>query len=303
MAIYVDVSLGGTRLRQGIDIPSMKVRIKMGTKASTTIGKRSWEIVGTPPKGWAAFAQGSKGTYTKNIAGWYEFYMDGKQVLELRAIDGDCSGLAFGALNTNRKEFELQGTWQAAMPPGSNWGGLWGGFLAKGAASAGVRLEAGLGAVVNLQNPATGLSFVVGSGGLGASLGASAGLCVVLATGFPSAAAFHGYKSSGWDWDLSFGPKWSGMVKGATKIKTVFAATEKLLDGLEAATKAKKIEKIMRSADDGKEIYGFAKGLFQVYWIDDEEQNITAIDVPTAGGGAQIGIHFAASKVGVLSNW
>jgi len=51
------------------------------------------------------------------------------------------------------------------------------------------------------------------------------------------------------------------------------------------------------------EIYGAAKGIYQAYWVDDEERSLTDLDIPTVGGGAQIGIHYAWSGATPVSEW
>ncbi|MEP6831908.1 MAG: hypothetical protein ABJB74_00885 [Gemmatimonas sp.] len=144
------------------------------------------------------------------------------------------------------------------------------------------------------------------SGGLGAgiSVGASGGFALVLATGFKNAAAFDGFNGGGgFDWDLSFGPKWSGLVKGSAALPRIANALHGALEYLEKVKQVERLQKLMRSEKDGAEIYSAAKGIYQAYWVDDEEQGMTAIDIPTAGGGAQIGIHYAWSGATRVSEW
>ena len=165
-------------------------------------------------------------------------------------------------------------------------------------------VEAGAGALLNLFNPSHGIGFVSGGLGAGISLGASGGFALVLATGFKDAKAFDGFNAGGgFDWDLSFGPKWSSLVKGSTALPRIANAMYGALDKLEKVKQVERLQKLMRSEKDGAEIYGAAKGIYQAYWVDDEEQSLTAIDIPTAGGGAQIGIHYAWSGATRVSGW
>jgi len=114
MAIYADVRLGGGALRNGLRVPPQMFKIKLGTKGGTTRGMRPWSIPGAlPPHGIVGWAHGTKGLYTRDVAGFYELYVDGKQVMELRPSQSETSGYAYGALHEKRCEFELRGSWSA----------------------------------------------------------------------------------------------------------------------------------------------------------------------------------------------
>ena len=303
MAIYVNVSLGGNNLRNGLRVPPLRFKLRLGTKGASTAGKRPWSVVGAAPNGFIGWAHAIKGTYKRGVAGWFEFYADGIQIMELRNNKGDNAGMAFAALHQQRREFELQGEWESAAPAIDAWKGSWGGLMLKGAASAGARVDAGVGALLNLADPAHGIAFGTGGAGVGLTIGASGGLAIVLATGFPTASKFSGFTSSGRDWDLSFGPKISAFIKGSSRLAQAGGILFKALDKLEALGQAKRLQKIMRSEEQGKEIFGLAKGVYQSYWIDDEAQSIIAVDIPLAGGGAQIGYHYAWSTTALLSQW
>jgi hypothetical protein len=306
MARYVDVSLGagmhGGKARQPgtfriqLDNPQAAV---YGVNWTKSFGKSTWRLIAPFPASRDALQGWTSGNYNVDkLTGYIQICgTDGALLAELRSVE-DGSGPAFALPQGN--QFQSQGSWRAAGYCSAN---VWMGLQFKGGAGLIGGLEGSIGALVNSVRLTNGCSLVSGGWRAGAVGGASGGLALLIATGFKSSRDFHQYKSSGLDWALSFGPKWSGILKGAGKLDRIESFAHGMLDVLDNASRADRLAKLMKNPEATKEIYGVGKSLLSGTLVDDEYQGICAIDIPLLGGGAEIGVYFASATFRTLSEW
>lgn len=306
MARYVDVSLGagtlGGKARQPgnfriqLDNPQAAV---YGVSWTKFIGSATWRLIAPYPASRDALQGWVTGKYRiDKLTGYIQLCGDdGSLLAELRSVEAG-SGPAFALPQGNH--FQSQGSWSAAGFCSAN---VWMGVQFKGGGGLIGGVEGSIGAVVNSVRLTNGSSLISGGWRAGAVGGASGGLALLIATGFKSARDFNGYNSSGLDWALSFGPKWSGILKSAGKLDKLEAFAHGMLDVIDNASRADRLVKFMKNPEATKEIYGVGKSLLSGTLVDDEYQGICAIDIPMAGMGAEIGIYFASSTFKTLSAW
>ncbi len=261
-------------------------------------------IVGDVPTG--TWEQGKTGFYLYGEADW------GKAILELRQYGGnnDPKGPAFALPrkgNVGATLYDWEGSWTASAKPLPK---TWVGIMAKGSGGVLIGAEGGVGALVTLDWATHGVGFCYGAGRVIAGGGFSGGLALVIATGFEDASKFEGFASDGGDWALSFGPNLKGVIASGrlAKLQPLLKAMgsvtpNAVLSRVEEAAEMNRFAKFIRSGENSKEIYGVAKGVMQAMLIDTDYQNVTAIDIPLAGGGAEAGIYYSWSRYKVLSRW
>lgn len=306
MARYVDVSLGagmhGGKARQPgtfriqLDNPQAAV---YGVNWTKSFGQSTWQLIAPYPASRDALQGWTSGIYrVDKLTGFIQICGTDRTLLaELRSVENG-SGPAFALPQGNF--FQSQGSWKAAGYCSSN---IWMGVQFKGGAGLIGGLEGSIGAVVNSVKLTNGCSLFSSGWRLGAVGGGSGGLALLIATGFKSSSEFHKYNSSGLDWALSFGPKWSGILKSAGKLDKLENFAHGMMDVLDNASRADRLVKFMKNPEATKELYGVGKSLLSGTLVDDEYQGICAIDVPFGGLGAEIGIYFASSTFRTITEW
>lgn len=261
-----------------------------------------WRLQAPMTPHWRSLFGEAMGKWKKDMAGTW-ICMDSKRqktLLEIRRIDNLKGEVFFWprAGNYGAVLYDGSGTWKPSDAPQAK---TWVGVAVKGGAGAGVSGEAAFGAVMQLWGKNDGgCSFMTTTGRLGAVAGFSGGLALVYATGFPSAREFHGFASSGADFALAFGPKIAGAVSPA------WAKVAKTAQGFDGG--AELVEGIVKGGNPKyatlrSELPGIAKSISSAALIDPDEQNITIIDVPMAGAGAELGVFYGWSNTRLLSSW
>jgi len=240
----------------------------------------------------------ASGFWYKDIAGFFVMkdHKKKQEVFELRSIEKG-SGPAFHWLKGNM--YEGTGSWKPSPLPSQK---MWAGVLVKGGGGLIVGAEGGAAAVVNVDQTKSGA--VLGFGTLRAGIvgGASGGVALVICTGFGSVQEMNGFTSSGADFALAIGVKFSGFLK-ASKAASSLKKFEGGLDAIEKAIHLGKDSEALKKVLS--EVPGAAKSAAAVcsVVVDTDEKNIVAIDIPMAGAGAEIGVFYGWSKVKVVSTW
>ena len=245
------------------------------------------------------------GSWTQNSTGFSLYAKADRStvVMELRQVGIDSpNGPAFGIPKPGRsggEAYHLRGTWSASAKPLPK---TWVGIMGKGSAGLGLGAEGGVGAVAALGFGNHGACFSFGSGRVIAGGGFSGGLALIIATGFNSSRDFHNYSSEGADWALSIGENLksiatSGRLAKLGPVLKALSAVDK------SVTKAEQYYKAVYSSNFSKEIYGVMKGILQTSLIDTDAQNLTAIDIPLAGVGAEAGFYYSWSQYKLLKSW
>ena len=125
-----------------------------------------------------------------------------------------------------------------------------------------------------------------------------------VATGFTKADDFQQlHTADGLDWALSFGGKFGDYVKSAGKLGPLLRGANGMLEALDGAARLKALKDVALKPGVETEIYGVAKSLISSSLIDTDLQSITAVDIPLAGVGAEIGIYYAKTGYKCLSEW
>lgn len=296
MAIYVEVSFSA---KQGVtkpgsnkteNMPSFKQVI--GLDADGT-----WRLAKPMSPHHRFFTRDGRGSWYHDMAGTYVLRdLAGKTIMELRGND---KGSAF-YFPENRgfwkgTRYNGQGRWQ---PSASTMARTWVGLMIKGSVGAAVSGEVGVAGMLSLW-PGSSHACLINStcGRLGAIAGFSGGAALVIATGFSKPADFHGYTSAGLDWALSVGAK----IKGVANPK--WAKLARLVDGFNDQSVF--AEAFMKGSNPKyqalrKELPGMAKTVFSSVMIDHDIKNILVIDVPAAGGGAEVGIYYGWSQTRLM---
>ena len=265
-------------------------------------GSGHWNIEKPITPHWRALFGDAKGKWYKDISGTWVCTDSTKKhtLMEIRRIESLNGEVFFWprAGNKGATLYDGKGRWKPSSAPQPK---TWVGFAAKAGGGAGLGGEAAFCAVIPLWgNRSGGCSFATTTGRLGAVAGFSGGLALTFATGFASASEFGGFSSSGGDFALSFGPKIAGAVNPA------WARMGKLVGKFDGS--AELVEGIVKGVNPKyqglrQELPGLAKSLSSAALIDPDEKNLTLIDVPLAGGGAELGIYYGWSRTRLLRQW
>jgi hypothetical protein len=146
------------------------------------------------------------------------------------------------------------------------------------------------------DNPSNGAWFNILSGRLGLVGGFSGGVALVIVTGFPNVNHLDGHSVSGWDWTVSLGAKFSAFAKFGK-------SGPLLLKMVQRINKVEDLVKTMKAGDNGKELIGIGKAAYDNLGFDFEQPNITVIDIPLAGTGAEMGIYLYYGSCKLFSKW
>lgn len=194
--------------------------------------------------------------------------------------------------------FPVKSTWRrAARPIKQSVGtGCWSGLALKGSAGVVIEGEEVCCLVRSWDNPNQGAWFNILSSRLGLVGGFSAGVALVIVTGFPNINLIHDHSVSGWDWTVTVGTKLSAFAKlgktGPMLVKMV-----------ENINKVEDLVKAMKGGKNGKELIGIGKATYDNFGFDFEKPNITVIDVPLGGVGAELGVYLYWGTCKLFSKW
>lgn len=291
-------------------VPPMKFTLDLDTHAldDATYGFRRyvWRLLHPIPSD-IRLLLGDKptGTWTQNSTGFSLYGQSNRSLvlMELRQVGIDSpNGPAFtmptpGAAGGTF--YKLRGTWSASAKPLPK---TWVGIMGKGSVGAIIGAEGGIGAVAALGFGNHGACFSFGSGRVIAGGGFSGGLALVIATGFDSCRSFDNYWSKGADWALSIGENLKS-VAAAGRLSKIAPVLKTLSAVNTSVGKAESYSKVVSSSEFSKEVYGVMKGVMQTSLIDTDSQNVTAIDIPLAGVGAEAGFYYSWSQFNLLKGW
>ncbi len=306
MGILIDVFISGGAVRPKPgknkstkhtkqQLPPIKFTVSLDSTGD-------WYLQKPYPKHFRQITTEGRGKWYKDTAGSFVLrnIAEKKTIVVLRSVNR-CRGPAFcwpRKGNRGAIMFDGQGNWSPTkqVHPKS-----WIGVMVKGGGGAGLSGEGGFAAVMSLSaGKRHGCSFFSATGRLGAVAGFSGGMALVYATGFRSPRDFNNFSSSGTDFALAVGTKLKGLA--SPKWAKMVSALDKFDGGAEM------VEGVMKGANPKyqslrEELPGLAKSLSQGVLIDPDIKNITVIDVPMAGAGAELGIYYGWSTTKVLSSW
>lgn len=294
--IEIDLKAGYKRGGMGRRHKHVKVLGAQKMKLKLTDDNR-WELVPPFPTEWEYYipdypaGKWSQNSFQLTIVG-----QDGQQCFALRSPESS-DGIAYYGTAPQYGMFPFKSTWRrAARPLIKGQSGCWSGLALKGSAGVAIQGEDVVCLVRSWDNPSKGAWFNVLSSRLGLVGGFTAGVALVIVTGFPNINHLHDHSVSGWDWSVSLGAKLSGFAK--------LGKTGPML--VEMAKRINKIEDLVQAIKAGKnekEIIGMGKAAYDNFGCDFTEQNITVIDVPLAGTGAELGVYIYAGTCKLFSKW
>ncbi len=166
---------------------------------------------------------------------------------------------------------------------------MWFGFAMKWGGQLGpVGVDLALGALMNVETRQTAtVQLQTVKGGLG--LGGSASLTAILAFGFKTAQSMNGATSSGFDFALSLGQKWDGILKNMENSPNWPSLLGKFPDVCrymeDAAVVAKGFRRIEKFGNWGKILASFSN-------VPTGDSTFVAFDVPWAGKGLEVGVTY-----------
>lgn len=216
----------------------------------------------------------------------------GKPMLIINA-EGDAAnqgrGLVYGPIG--KPMMHLRGYPNLPLCDASKiWFGFafkWGGQLGPAGA------DMSVGALINVGTAETTFvqlqSF---KGGLG--LGASAGFTGILAMNYPTAQSMNGATNDGFDFALSLGEKWDGILKNlenAPKYTKLLSGLPKVCKSMsEASAIAKRLEKLENLAN-------WAKILAAFTCLPTSDSAYAVFDIPGAGTGLEVGVSYGVTTI------
>ena len=221
---------------------------------------------------------------------------NGEQCFAIRKVD-QSDGPVFYGVAPKYGFFPFKSTWRrAARPFKGQKTGCWSGLALKGSAGVVIEGEEVCCLVRSWDNPNNGAWFNILSGRLGLVGGFSAGVALVIVTGFPNANHLDGHSVHGWDWTVSLGAKFSAFAK-------LGRSGPLLLKMIERINKVEDLVKAMKGGDRGKELIGIGKAAYDNFGFDFEQPNVTVIDIPLAGTGAELGVYLYYGSCKLFSTW
>ena len=232
-----------------------------------------------------------RGRYVEQWSGYFELYNEdrSRQVMQLNPL-GDGNALALGLLSKKTGRFALRGRWSAitaAVPK------MWAGIVLKGSLNLGCGYDGNAGIMFSLYN-GDKCAFLINNGRLGLVAGGAVGLAFAVGTGFGSQNDFASYSNTGWDGSLTLGVKAKAVVQSSNALGRAFTMFKN------GVKKAEDVIRLLHDHDLTKEVPGLVKSALVGTLVDTEIQNITLIDVPVLGGGAEVGAFYAWSSLKVL---
>jgi hypothetical protein len=302
MAIVIDVTVNGGRNRPTLaggtehtDVPTHTFQV--GLDAT-----KEWHLLPPITPYWRYLFGDAMGRWYQDTAGTYVLTdrQGRKTVMEIRSIDKLRGPVFFWprAGNYGATLYDGSGRWAPTSVPQPK---TWVGVAIKGGAGAAAGAEVAVSAVLRIWGDnAGGCSFATTTGRLGAVAGFAGGLAFVYATGFTKADEFQGFASDGADFALACGPKIGSLVKPEwAKMASLAGRFDNGIELVEGIVKgANPRYQTLRS-----ELPGIAKSVSQAMLIDPDQKNITLLDVPLCGAGAEAGIYYGWSSTRLLSSW
>ncbi|MBM3761388.1 MAG: hypothetical protein FJW36_14210 [Acidobacteria bacterium] len=167
------------------------------------------------------------------------------------------------------------------------FGFKWGGHLAVGGS------EFMIGGLTNAGN---GKTTVIQTQNFKArpGLGGSYTLVGILALGYPTAQAMNGATNDGFDFALSFGKKWDGILKSLENTPDYV----KLVNNLpRVLNRIEMIEDIVDRLKKIENVASWAKILATFSGIPASDSSFSIFDIPGAGDGLEIGVSFGVTTI------
>lgn len=192
--------------------------------------------------------------------------------------------------------YAVSSGWRRCAKPFGARTNCWSGLAVKGAAGVVIGAEDVPAAVVSWDNWRNGALFNMLSGRLGLVGGFSGGVALVMVTGFPDIQRLSGHSVSGFDWALSVGAK----VKGLDKLGKTGPLLHKMLEGI---NKSEDLIRKLKDSDHTKEVVTLGKSAVQYIGMDWEEPNVTVLDIPYLGAGAELGLYCYWGTCKLLAKW
>ena len=297
-ARYIEIELKPGIKRGGMGKRHKHVKALGAGKMKLKISDdKRWELIPPFPTEWEYYIPDyPAGTWTQSSFQLTINGQDGQQCFALRSPEAS-DGIAFYGEAPQYGVFPFKSTWRrAATPIKPGKSGCWSGLALKGSAGVAIQGEEVVCLIRSWDNSSLGAWFNVLSSRLGLVGGFTAGVALVIVTGFPNIDELHNHSVSGWDWSLSLGAKLSGFAK--------FGKSGPML--IEMARRINKVEdmiKAIKSGEREKEIIGIGKAAYDNFGYDCGEKNVTVIDIPLAGTGVEMGVYIYAGTCKLFSKW
>jgi hypothetical protein len=281
----------GTRHKHVIALSAGKLLLKL------TEDKR-WELIPPFHTEWEYYIPDFPGgTWTESSYQLTITGQDGQQCFDINKPN-ESDGIVYYGEAPQYGRYPFKSTWRhAAAPlrPGQQ-SGCWSGLALKGSAGVAIQGEEVVCIVRSWDNASKGAWFNMLSSRLGVVGGFSGGVALVIVTGFPNINELHNHLVSGWDWTLSLGAKLSGLAKLGKTGPMLFQMVSKI-------NKVEDLIKTIKAGENEKEIIGIGKAAYDNFGFDFQEKNITVIDIPLGGTGAEGGIYIYVGTCKLFSSW
>ena len=171
---------------------------------------------------------------------------------------------------------------------------VWFGCVFKWGGHAGVGgVERAMGALVNVsRRESTIVDLQTFKGGPG--LGGSIGFAAMLALGYPTAQSMNGATNDGFDFALSLGGKWEGILKNlgnAPKYAEILGTLPKVCKTMgEVSALTKRLKAL-------EDLSGRAKILASFSGLGAGESGFAVFDIPGFGTGLEVGVSFGVTTI------
>ena len=297
-ARFIEIDLKPGYKRGGMGKKHKHVKVLSSGKLKLKLYEdKRWELIPPFHTEWEYYIPDyPAGTWTESSFQLTINGQDGQQCFAIRHIDKGEGTVWYGEAPKGGV-FPFKSTWRrSARPLPSGNSGCWSGLALKGSAGVAIQGEDVVCLVRSWDNASKGAWFNILSSRLGLVGGFTAGVALVIVTGFPNINVLHDHSVSGWDWSLSLGAKLSGFAK--------LGKTGPML--VEMAQRINKVEDLVQAIKAGKnekEIIGMGKAAYDNLGGDFEEPSVIVIDVPMGGVGAELGIYIYAGTCKLLSQW
>jgi|GEM_PF-3088444 len=302
MSTWIEIKLKpGIRRRPLGKLPGPEKVLSGGKMIIELEKNNTWRLASPLHPDWRYYIPDfAAGTWKTGIATELYFYgRNGKECFLVRDYK-KLNGPAFYGLQGNR--YEVSTRWKRTTRPLGPVTGCWSGIGVKGALGIGIGAEDVPAAVVSWDNKSKRASFNIISGRLGLSGGFSGGLALVVLTGFTDINHLNGYSLSGWDWTLSIGAK----LKGLDKLEKTGSLLSDALASFNQLGKLNHFDDLIpaiKRNEQAADLVGAGKSVISSFGYDWKEKSVTVIDVPLAGGGAEVGIYLYYGSCKLLSQW
>jgi hypothetical protein len=297
-ARFIEIDLKAGYKRGGMGKKHKHVKVLSPAKMKLKINKdQTWELVPPFHPEWEYYIPDyPTGTWTESSFQLTINGQDGQQCFALRSPDKG-AGIAFYGEAPKYGMFPFKSTWRrTARGLVSGKSGCWSGLALKGSAGVVIQGEEVVCLVRSWDNPGSGAWFNVLSSRLGLVGGFTAGVALVVVTGFPNINELHNHLVKDWDWSLSLGAKLSGFAK-LGKTGPVLVEMAKRINRVEDLVQA------IKAGKNEKEIIGMGKAAYDNFGGDFEEKSVIVIDIPLGGVGVEMGVYIYRGTCKLLSKW